>query len=96
MDNLNPPKLVEPPTLSRTEQAASVCKEIIREGIIDSRAVNEGGSVRRPSFKGEEYDEGYVQGRKDAARAILISLGILDLGATSDNPDGDWEDDRNG
>lgn len=87
-------KLIVPKELTKTELAIEMCEEIIRDALIDHALVQNGERVRKPSFVGEEYDEGYLHARKDTARIILITLGITDLGPNSDNPTDTWENER--
>lgn len=84
---MEPIKLNIPQEPTKLDLVKETCEEILREGIADSRAFNEGRPVKRPSFMGEEYDAGFAQGRKEAARVILITLGYSSVGPTSDNPD---------
>lgn len=48
----------------------------IDEGVEDVRSIKDGERATRPSYRGEEYDEGYAQGRKDLARVLLSTFGI--------------------
>jgi hypothetical protein len=77
-------KLTTPPEKSAVENAIEMCELMIEEGIADILSRRETGSARKPSHLGADFDEGYAQGKKDACRVILISLGVPQLGATTD------------
>lgn len=83
--------LVEPPEQTPEDRAVEVCLDIITEAVEDLVAMATGGQLgqRRRSYQGEEYDRGYDQGRKDAARMILISMGRMTLGPTTTERMGD-------
>jgi len=66
--------LTEPPALDPVQNAIEHCELIIEEGIEDIKSIREGGTAKRPSHLGVEYDEAYAQGQKDACRVILLCL----------------------
>lgn len=67
-------KLTVPQEVAPADAGVAVCEEIIEVGISDVRAIRQGRTARVPSYRGALYDEGYAQGRKDAARVILREL----------------------
>lgn len=75
--------LIPPTEKSAVQNAIENCEMVIEESVEVVKAIREGREYKKPSFLGEEYDEAYAQGRKDACRVILISLGKKELGATS-------------
>lgn len=81
--NGTPGPLTEPAEQTPVERAVETCREIIRDGISDVLAVRAGRSPRQPSHQGTDYDAGYAQGRKDAARVVLLALGEKGVGDTS-------------
>lgn len=78
------PELNAPPPLDPVQNAIENAELMIEESVRDSVAIEAGQSPAKPSYRGEEYDAGYAQGRKDACRVILISLGVKELGLTTD------------
>lgn len=83
---MNLPRLQTPADETPAERAIELCHAIIAEGVETRLAIAgvPGATRGRRSYLGDEYDEAYAQGRKDAARAILITLGEMSLGQTSD------------
>lgn len=61
-----------PAVESLVENALEHCELMIDESIADLR---DGPPRSRRSYRGEVYDEGYAQGRKDACRVIRLCLG---------------------
>lgn len=76
--------LIPPTEKSAVESAIENCEMMIEESVEVVSAIKAGRAYNKPSFLGEDYDEAYAQGRKDACRVILISLGVKELGVTSD------------
>jgi hypothetical protein len=67
-------RLTPPVEDSPLEASIKNCEAIIEEGVADVLALRDDRPAAHPSHRGHEYDEGYAQGRKDAARVILVSL----------------------
>lgn len=73
-DDTTPQRLTEPPAISPIENAIENCEFMIEESIADRIAISEGERPKNRSFQGQDYDDGYAQGRKDACRVILLVL----------------------
>lgn len=81
-----PGPLVEPPEITPIESAIENCELMLEESIADELELEATGRLASPrgSYLGYDHDYGYAQGRKDACRVILISLGKPALGKTTD------------
>lgn len=69
-------KLNEPKEITEKESAVETCELILEESIEDIFKIRHGNKCSKPSYRGEDYDLGYAQGRKDACRVVLLSFGI--------------------
>lgn len=69
-------RLTPPPEITPVESAIEHCELMIEESIAAQLAIDSGRSPEKPSYRGNEYDDAYAQGRKDACRVILLCLGV--------------------
>lgn len=75
--------LVVPEDEPVLDQVEASCLEMIEESVDDLVAGVTGGKRKRKSYRGDDYDDGYAQGCKDAARRVLIEIGRPSLGVTT-------------
>lgn len=78
-------ELVAPPERGPADRGIEMAKEIVEESVADALALATGGRVKHVAYRGKDYDVGYAQGRKDAARIVLIAMGVEGVGTTTRN-----------
>lgn len=66
-------KLVTPETQDAAKDARETAELMIEQSIAVQRAIADGDDYQR-SHRGEEWDDGYAQGRKDACRVLMLSF----------------------
>jgi hypothetical protein len=66
--------LVVPKLKSEIENARENADLIIEESIAVQAAIRSNMPYDNPSHLGADYDDGYAQGRKDAARILMLSF----------------------